>query len=84
MTNRIMDIRNLTTGKDYTVTGDGWEAIQRAGLASKYTIVRERVLSERAKVTYLPEEIKAAVANLPAAQREENTGGATPRRRRSQ
>lgn len=64
MSKRVYVIRNKKTEKEYTVDEAGWNAIKgQKDWEKRFTIVRERVVTEASKTSFIPEEIKEKANN---------------------
>ena len=64
MSKRVYVIRNKKTEKEHTVDEAGWNAIKgQKDWEKRFTIVRERVVTEASKTSFIPEEIKEKANN---------------------
>ena len=79
----VLRIRNEKTGKVYSVTSDGWASIEKAGWASRYTVLERRALTDKKQPSFLPKEIaekaKSAAEKALEAGTKEQPGAAGAR-----
>ena len=58
-------IRNLKTGREYTVTGQDYAMLQGKGYAARFTVIeRVSLVAQGRQATFMPDELRALLEGV--------------------